>query len=95
MSIDAIKEYIVIVNEGSGCIFQPMDNSYSYVLTAKHNITNAKNQITQFTRFKLNNNTWTETKIPFEYLVENENYFPHPNRDIAIIKIEKIHDLET
>lgn len=94
MSIDAIKEYIVIVNGGSGCIFQPMDNSYSYVLTAKHNITNANNQITQFTRFKLNNNTWTETEIPFGNFVENSNYFPHPNRDIAIIKIEKIPDLE-
>lgn len=94
MSIDAIKEYIIIVNGGSGCIFQPMDNTYSYVLTAKHNIANADDQITQFTRFKLNNNSWDKIEIPFEDLVENENYFPHPNRDIAIIKIEKIHDLD-
>lgn len=94
MSIDVIKEYIIIINGGSGCIFQPMDNTYSYVLTAKHNIANADNQITQFTRFKLNNNSWDKIEIPFEDLVENENYFPHPNRDIAIIKIAKIHDLE-
>lgn len=94
MSIDAIKEYVVIVNGGSGCIFQPMDNTYSYVLTAKHNIANANNSINQLTRFKLNNNSWDEIEIPFEDLVENENYFPHPNRDIAIIKIGKIYDLE-
>lgn len=96
MSIDAIKEYIVIINGGSGCIFQPMDNTYSYVLTAKHNIVNAGNQITQFTRFKLNKNNWDEIEIPFEDLVKNDNYFPHPDpdRDIAIIKIDKIHDLE-
>lgn len=94
MSIDAIKEYIVVINGGSGCVFQPMDNTYSYVLTAKHNIANANNQITQLTRFKLNNNSWDKIEIPFEDLVENENYFPHPNRDIAIIKVSKIHDLE-
>ena len=94
MSIDDIKEYVVIVNNGSGCIFQPMDNSYSYVLTAKHNITTADNKITQLTRFKLNNNSWDEIEIPFENLVENENYFHNYERDLAIIKVGKIHDLE-
>ncbi|BES62691.1 ABC-three component system protein [Dysgonomonas capnocytophagoides] len=94
MSIDSIKEYIVIVNGGSGCIFQPIDNTYSYVLTAKHNIVNVNNQITQLTRFKLNNNGWDEIEIPFDHLVENDNYFPHYERDIAIIKIGKIHDLD-
>ena len=94
MNIDIVKEYIIIVNGGSGCIFQPMDNTYSYVLTAKHNITNSDNKITQLIRFKLNNNNWNEIEIPFNDLVENENYFPHPNRDIAIIKISKINDLE-
>jgi len=64
------------------------------VLTAKHNVTNADNQITQFTRFKLNHNSWDEIEITFGDLVENENYFPHQGRDIAIIKIEKIPDLE-
>lgn len=42
----------------------------------------------------MNNNSWDKIEIPFEDLVENENYFPHPKRDIAIIKIEKIHDLD-
>lgn len=94
MNIDAIKEYIVIVNGGSGCIFQPMDDAYSYVLTAKHNIADSDNQITQFTRFKLDNNNWNEIEIPLGNLVKDVNYFPHSNRDIAIIKIDKIHDLE-
>ena len=94
MNINDIEEYVVIINGGSGCIFQPMDNTYSYVLTAKHNITNADNHITQFTRFKSNNNSWDEIEIPLNNLVPNENYFPHYDRDIAIIKIEKIPDLE-
>ena len=88
-----IREYIVIVNAGSGCIFQPMDDAYTYVLTAKHNIRD--NKITQFIRFRLNeDNSWDEINIPLEALVENENYFPHSERDIAIIKIEKIPDME-
>ena len=93
MNNNKIREYIVIVNAGSGCIFQPMDEAYSYVLTAKHNITD--NKITQLSRFKLNdNNGWDEIEISVEVLVDNENYFPHENRDIAIIKIEKVHGLE-
>ena len=94
MNIDNIREYIVIVNDGSGCIFQPEDNAYSYVLTAKHNITDNNNQITDLTRFIFENGSFNEVSIPINALVENENYFPHLNRDIAIIKIEKIPDLE-
>ena len=94
MNIDRIREYIVIVNGGSGCIFQPEDNAYSYVLTAKHNITDNNNQITDLTRFILEGSNFNEVSIPINALVENENYFPHPNRDIAILKTEKIPDLE-
>lgn len=35
MTKDNIKEYIVCINGGSGVIFQPMDEKYSYILTAK------------------------------------------------------------
>jgi len=95
MDIDTIREYVVIVNGGSGCIFQPMDSAYSYVLTAKHNITDANNQISELIRFKFeSSNTWTEIQIPFAKLIENENYFPHSDKDIAIIKIDKVSDLE-
>ena len=93
MDISKIREYVVIVNAGSGCLFQPMDDAYSYVLTAKHNITD--NKINQLKRFKLNDSySWDESDIPLEALVDNENYFPHENRDIAIIKIEKVPDLD-
>lgn len=94
MNIDEIIEYIVIVNGGSGCIFQPMDGIYSYVLTAKHNIEDYNIRIVDFTRFKLQDGNIIKITIPIDGLVENENYFPHPNRDIAIIKIDKIPNLE-
>lgn len=35
---DLIKKHIVIVDNGSGVLVQPMTEEYSYILTAKHNI---------------------------------------------------------
>jgi hypothetical protein len=90
MNIDSIREYIVIVNGGSGCIFQPEDNAYSYVLTAKHNVTN--NQIIDLTRFAFQNGTWTSMSV--EKFDDTDCYFPHSEKDIAIIKISKIYGLD-
>jgi hypothetical protein len=36
MTIDDITEYVACVNGGSGVIFQPVDEKYTYILTAKH-----------------------------------------------------------
>jgi hypothetical protein len=91
MNIDSIREYIVIVNGGSGCIFQPEDDTYSYVLTAKHNITDNNNQIMDLTRFIYQNNAWIQESIT---IVGTNSYFLHPERDIAIIKIAKIDGLD-
>jgi hypothetical protein len=92
MNIDNIRKYIVIVNGGSGCIFQPEDNAYSYVLTAKHNITNKENQITDLTRFAFQNGTWIS--MPVKKFDDTDCYFPHSEKDIAIIKIAKINGLD-
>jgi hypothetical protein len=87
MNIDNIREYIVIVNGGSGCIFQSEDDTYSYVLTAKHNITDNNN----LTRFVYQNNVWNPISVT---VVDTNSYFLHPGKDIAIIKIAKIDDLD-
>lgn len=36
--IEQLRFFAVIVNEGSGCIYQPLDSKYTYILTAAHNI---------------------------------------------------------
>lgn len=89
MNIDKVREYIVIVNNGSGCIFQPEDDAYSYVLTAKHNIANENIEII---RFVFENNCWKEIAITTGQ--DMACYFPHPDKDIAIIKINKVGGLE-
>ncbi len=37
--INLLPKFTVKVEGGSGCLFQPINDEYSYVLTAKHVIT--------------------------------------------------------
>ncbi|WP_299366717.1 ABC-three component system protein [Winogradskyella sp.] len=110
MSKDKLKLYSVKVANGSGCIFQPMINEYTYILTAKHLFyIKEKNDRGQDVEIEIENGTeieifknqkiekgWKEIKIPFT-LSKGENYFPHPNKDadIAILKIEYIADFNS
>ena len=95
MDINRLKEYIVIVNQGSGCIIQPQgDKDHTYVLTAKHVVEQTPDKI-QVTRFELvNGNKWSEIDIEIDKLVPEDNYFPHPDLDIAIIKLSKLNNLD-
>lgn len=81
-----MQYFTVQVAGGSGCLFQPLDDSYSYVLTAKHVIEN----ISDFTKIKITRYTGSEYK---EVKVLEKPY-PHPTKDAAIIKVEKVEDLE-
>lgn len=92
---DQLRPYVVIVNNGSGCIFQPMDIGYSYILTAKHNLADVQNQLNMLTRFELNGATWTPVEIPFEHLIIGQNYFPHSQMDIAIIAVPRIVGIDS
>jgi len=87
MNIEIARKYIVIVNGGSGCIIQPMTDEYLYVLTAKHNIIDSNNQLASLVRFSYENNTWSSINVPINAFVEGQDYFLHPNKDVAIIKI--------
>lgn len=93
MDIHKIRAYIVVINGGSGCIFQPLDPAVSYILTAKHVIEDAANVVSELNRFEFNGHFWSRIPIPFE-LQHNVNYFAHPDRDVAILKIPKIDGLE-
>ncbi|CAA0189688.1 ABC-three component system protein [Tenacibaculum maritimum] len=102
MNKDELKKYSVIVNGGSGCLFQPMTDSYTYILTAKHLFFEEKDegrgieniQIPNGTGVNINqyiqtDNGWDEKPIPFT-LTEGETYFPHKHADIAILKINPV-----
>ncbi|MEM8937888.1 MAG: ABC-three component system protein [Bacteroidota bacterium] len=102
MSEDDIKKYTVIVNEGSGCLFQPMNtNEYTYVLTAKHLFEGEKKdengRTIQYStndgdsikiiQLILNEGTWEESPIDFTFQ-KGINYFIHEDADAAILKID-------
>lgn len=110
MSLDKLKSYTVKVGNGSGCLFQPMTDEYTYILTAKHlfyekgrDERGEENEIEfedgrnlDIIKNQKIENGWQEVKIPF-ILRKGNNYFPHPNElaDIAILKIDFIADFNS
>lgn len=76
------KQCSVIVDGGSGVLFQPMTEDYTYILTAKHNLYNDLEE---------------KSINDIKYILYEENEsnnilekYEHPTLDIAILKIEKI-----
>ncbi|MFY0632097.1 MAG: hypothetical protein JXR05_17185 [Flavobacteriaceae bacterium] len=77
MSIDdQYKKYSVKVNSGSGCLVQPSTNEYSYVITVKHNVES-----------DIENNQLPKIFNSDENQIEAIKIFPHPDHDLAIIKV--------
>ena len=77
------KQCSVIVDGGSGVLFQPMTENYTYILTAKHNLYNDE----------LEEKSIHDIKYIMYGKDESENIlkkYEHPILDIAILKIEKI-----
>ena len=96
-----LRKYTVILEGGSGCIFQPLTIDYTYIITAKHLlydevkvgrgvktkwVRKADGTFIQINRQEFDGNIWTEPSIPFK-LKHGENYFEHDQADIAILKI--------
>lgn len=90
MLMDKFINYMVCINGGSGVIFQPLDKQFSYILTVGHvfdDITSydSKVEITHFS-----NEHESGVKLSPFSLIEGENYFKHDNKDICILKIERL-----
>jgi len=94
MTINDVKKYVVCINGGTGVVFQPMDQEYSYILTAKHVFndiaTALYNSLVSIQYYDNAANSFvTFTKFA---LNEGVNYFPHQTEgiDIAILKISRL-----
>lgn len=88
--IDLLSQYTVKVEGGSGCLFQPIDDEYSYVLTAKHVILG--NNSPSINRQVLDGNG-SMTNVPLE-IIGSPFLHTNPNKDAAIIKVKKIDQIE-
>lgn len=87
---DSLQFFTVKVADGSGCLFQPIDTEYSYVLTARHVVQGLDN--IEIVRQYINENGRTEN----ESLEILDNPFLHtdPNKDAAIIKVRKVDNID-
>lgn len=92
MNINEVRKYIVIVNGGSGVIFQAADPEFTYILTAKH-VLEGEEKL-DVVRFLKHGETWNELVVDSSDIIVRDNYFPHENKDIAIIKVAKIDKLD-
>jgi len=86
------RQTTVIVEQGSGVLFQPMIESYSYILTAKHNLYNDSVFGSYLDPKNLNelNIVFYDGVVLDIELEENVlAKFEHQSLDIAIIRIKK------
>ena len=98
MSANNLKRHTVKVGSGSGCVFQSMDDKSTYILTAKHLFQNKNQETGRYEEFFANGNevpitflrfdgsSWDSVVFTFTMGFE-ENFFPHPIADAAILKI--------
>lgn len=105
MTLDELKVYTVRVKDGSGCLFQPIqnENNYTYILTSKHLFEGiSRDENGKDIPYETQNGTgvlivrqinvdnqWQEQIIPF-VLIRDQTYFPHKEADAAILKIDHI-----
>ncbi|WP_299432136.1 hypothetical protein [uncultured Aquimarina sp.] len=78
---DLYLKYSVRVNNGSGCLLNPISEEYSYVLTAKHNLENPDAK-------KVN------VAKPNGEKLEVLDAFSHEKLDFTIILVKRIEDIE-
>jgi hypothetical protein len=76
------KQCSVMLDGGSGVLFQPMTEDYTYILTAKHNLYN-ESEAKSINDMKYIRYRELESKNILEK-------YEHSTLDIAILKIEKI-----
>jgi hypothetical protein len=88
---DPLQFFTVKIAGGSGCLFQPLNSEYSYVLTSKHVVEKEKDLV--ITRQYVNE----DGEILDDNFEIQEGPFYHQDldKDAAIIKIGKVDGLET
>ena len=87
---DLLPKYTVKVEGGSGCLFQPIDDEYSYVLTAKHVILGNNQPLIIRQTLDENDNLINETLN----IIGTPFIHPNGNKDAAIIKVQKVEGFE-
>ena len=92
MDENDLKRYTVILGEGSGVLFQPLDETQTYILSAKHifyeKVINDSEPNTERLRDRISYTLSNNQETPIEIAIKlGENYFEHSEKqvDAAIV----------
>lgn len=88
---DDLQFFTVKVAGGSGCLFQPLNSCYSYVLTAKHVIEGVEN-LEIIRQYIEKDGTKMDEQVE---ILEAPYLHTSPDKDAAIIKVKKIDGIES
>ncbi|SHL61682.1 ABC-three component system protein [Myroides odoratimimus] len=95
MDENDLKRYTVILGGGSGILFQPLDETITYILTAKHvlykDVKDGRGQKTgEELVDKINFSYSNDQNNPIVFKVKkDENYFEHDVADAAILVLKE------
>jgi hypothetical protein len=99
MDVNDLKRYTVILDEGSGVLFQPLDETKTYILSAKHvfytidpNDSGPDTiELKANINYSYSDNQYEANEIE---IIKGDNYFEHfnANVDAAILVLDKILD---
>lgn len=90
---DQLRFFAVKVNNGSGCLFQPDTNEYTYVLTVKHNL-EIENEDGEKVLMPLGDIQIYRNNVAGEPISDIIACEPHETLDLALIIIPYIGDTE-
>jgi hypothetical protein len=95
MDENELKRYTVILGGGSGVLFQPLDETKTYILTAKHvlykDIKDHRGQKVGdelIAKINFSHSHDQSNRLEFQ-IKKGENYFEHDNADAAILVLEE------
>lgn len=94
MDENDLKRYTVILNDGSGVLFQPLDETKTYILSAKHVFYEYESTVRGTDTKKL------KSKVIYSFsdnqnqkheisIIKGQNYFEHDIADAAILVLEE------
>lgn len=95
MNENDLKRYTVILDGGSGVLFQPLDETKTYILSAKHifykDVEPDNGPDTKELKDRISYRLSTDQETPIEIkLKKGVNYYEHYHADAAILVLDKI-----
>ncbi len=85
---DLLRHFTVVVNNGSGCIFQTDSDQFTYIFTVLHNL-NVSAEDGTYKKEDIKVSLTYEDYLAKRYLPVI-NFFPHDEKDCAIIQVPKV-----